>query len=380
MALNPVTYNWKTEAVGTDVHTGFIAQQVLPIFSNLVSMDSNGYYELNYAGFTPYIVSGLKQVVGALDITQALSGTSTLKSFYQGTSHAAITVDAVGQVGIGQTAPTSALDVSGVVTANDFVVADTGTASGQMPSEVLTASGAVDLYKVATYSIAGLQSVRADLNTLSIRVDSLETRLSRLENASTTVAAAPISATTSPSSFGEAVSSMSSVLLGDLGSALSSLSSGVHNALAATFGVFDKVFAREVHTDTLCVGSVCVTQEQFLKMVQSSTATSTPPTGGSTGGGSVPPPATSTPPGDTTAPVVTLVGDAAMQLTVADTFADPGATATDDVDGDLTNHINVSGTVDTTTAGVYTLTYSATDAAGTTGSISRTVTVIEPTP
>jgi hypothetical protein len=67
-----------------------------------------------------------------------------------------------------------------------------------------------------------------------------------------------------------------------------------------------------------------------------------------------------------------------MQLTVGDTFTDPGATATDDVDGDLTNHINVSGTVDTATAGDYTLTYSATDAAGNTGNVTRTVTVVAP--
>ena len=67
-----------------------------------------------------------------------------------------------------------------------------------------------------------------------------------------------------------------------------------------------------------------------------------------------------------------------MQLNVGDTFTDPGATATDDVDGDLTSKITVSGSVDTTTAGVYTLTYSATDAAGNTGSASRMVTVVAP--
>ena len=82
---------------------------------------------------------------------------------------------------------------------------------------------------------------------------------------------------------------------------------------------------------------------------------------------------------DTTPPVVTLVGDAAMQLNVGDTWTDPGATALDNVDGDLTTHIIVVGTVDTTTAGTYSLTYSATDAAGNTGSATRTVTVVAST-
>jgi hypothetical protein len=79
---------------------------------------------------------------------------------------------------------------------------------------------------------------------------------------------------------------------------------------------------------------------------------------------------------DTTAPVVTLNGSAAISLTVGDTFTDPGATATDDTDGDLTAKIVKTGSVDTATAGSYTLTYSATDKAGNTRSASRTVTVV----
>ena len=85
--------------------------------------------------------------------------------------------------------------------------------------------------------------------------------------------------------------------------------------------------------------------------------------------------ATSTPSVDTTAPVVTLNGAAAMMLTVGGTFTDPGATATDSVDGNLTSKIKETGAVDTATVGLYTLTYSVTDAAGNTGSASRVVTV-----
>jgi hypothetical protein len=64
-----------------------------------------------------------------------------------------------------------------------------------------------------------------------------------------------------------------------------------------------------------------------------------------------------------------------MSLVVGDTFTDLGATAADDVDGDLTAKIVKTGTVDTATAGSYSLTYSATDAAGNTGSAGRLVTV-----
>ena len=71
-----------------------------------------------------------------------------------------------------------------------------------------------------------------------------------------------------------------------------------------------------------------------------------------------------------------LIGDAALQSTVGDTFTDPGATAVDDVDGDLTANIVVTGAVDTAAAGLYSLTYTATDAAGNYGSASRLVTVV----
>lgn len=83
-------------------------------------------------------------------------------------------------------------------------------------------------------------------------------------------------------------------------------------------------------------------------------------------------------PDDTTAPVISLVGGN-RTLTVGDTWIDPGYTATDDVDGDLTAQVVVTGTVDTTRAGTYTLTYTVSDSTGNTGSTTRSVTVLPAT-
>ena len=81
-------------------------------------------------------------------------------------------------------------------------------------------------------------------------------------------------------------------------------------------------------------------------------------------------------PTDTTPPVITLVGDAAVSISQDATYTDRGATASDDVDGDITTNIHLTGTVDTTTAGSYTLTYSVSDAAGNPATpVTRTVTV-----
>ena len=82
---------------------------------------------------------------------------------------------------------------------------------------------------------------------------------------------------------------------------------------------------------------------------------------------------------DTVVPVITLKGDAVMNLTVGDTFTEPGFTAIDDVDGDITGAVVVGGdTVDTSTVGTYTITYNVSDATGNEAAkVSRTVVVAE---
>lgn len=65
---------------------------------------------------------------------------------------------------------------------------------------------------------------------------------------------------------------------------------------------------------------------------------------------------------DTTPPTLTLVGDPLMRMRCGEVFTDPGATAEDVCAGALT--VAVSGNVDTTNAGFYTLTYTADDGNG----------------
>jgi hypothetical protein len=64
------------------------------------------------------------------------------------------------------------------------------------------------------------------------------------------------------------------------------------------------------------------------------------------------------------APVITLLGDASVQITAGQTYSDAGATATDAEDGDLTGSITAINTVDTNVAGNYTVTYFVTDSNG----------------
>ncbi len=80
---------------------------------------------------------------------------------------------------------------------------------------------------------------------------------------------------------------------------------------------------------------------------------------------------------DITPPVITLNGDAMIDLIIGDMFTDPGATASDNVDGDISSSIVVGGdSVDISTVGTYVITYDVSDAAGNAATqVSRTVVV-----
>lgn len=66
-------------------------------------------------------------------------------------------------------------------------------------------------------------------------------------------------------------------------------------------------------------------------------------------------------PVNTVPPVITLSGDASVEVPLGGTFVDPGATAWDDLEGDISRQIVVSGTVNTSLVGTYTLSYDVTD-------------------
>ena len=79
---------------------------------------------------------------------------------------------------------------------------------------------------------------------------------------------------------------------------------------------------------------------------------------------------------DTTAPVVTITGNANVIVELGETYTDAGATATD-LSGTVA--VVTTGTVDTNSVGTYVITYSATDASGNTGTATRTVIVEDTT-
>ena len=85
------------------------------------------------------------------------------------------------------------------------------------------------------------------------------------------------------------------------------------------------------------------------------------------------------PPADEDAPIVTLNGSSSMTLTLGDTYTELSANAVDAVDGvrviSQLGAVPVDGSNVTTTAGTYTIIYSASDTSGNTAIVTRTVTV-----
>ena len=83
--------------------------------------------------------------------------------------------------------------------------------------------------------------------------------------------------------------------------------------------------------------------------------------------------------GDVTPPTLTLLGDAEMTLQLGEPYTEPGYTATDNKDGDLTSQVRISGdTVDVQTPGVYIVSYTVLDSSGNAAEpADRWVTVVD---
>lgn len=90
-------------------------------------------------------------------------------------------------------------------------------------------------------------------------------------------------------------------------------------------------------------------------------------------------------PADTVKPVITLKGQEIVTLKLKEAYKEAGATAKDDVDGDITAKIKteikqgdkIVEKIDTSKVGTYIITYTVTDTAGNIGTKTRTVKVID---
>ena len=80
---------------------------------------------------------------------------------------------------------------------------------------------------------------------------------------------------------------------------------------------------------------------------------------------------------DITPPSISIIGDNTINIYQNTIYVDAGATAIDDVDGDLTASIITTGSVNTNLINSYTITYGVSDAANNSTTATRQVNVLE---
>jgi prepilin-type N-terminal cleavage/methylation domain-containing protein len=80
---------------------------------------------------------------------------------------------------------------------------------------------------------------------------------------------------------------------------------------------------------------------------------------------------------DLVPPVITLNGEKIVNVFVGETYSDAGATALDNIDGDLTDRIVVEGTVNPNVPGTYVITHYVIDNSGNEAAVTRTINVID---
>lgn len=83
---------------------------------------------------------------------------------------------------------------------------------------------------------------------------------------------------------------------------------------------------------------------------------------------------------DVIPPVLTLIGNSSIEIIKGSSYNEEGANSIDDIDGDISSTIIISGIVDTSVPGTYVITYTSTDSSNNTSIIIRTIVILDDVP
>ncbi len=205
MQLRPVSFTYKPDMLVPGNQLGFIAEEVDGVIPELVGHDSEGLAaSVDYAKLAPVLVNAIQQMQIVVSTENA------------GTTTTAIYINSDSDVGIGTTSPEYKLHVLGDVAATSFVNISTresknsvsyldeaakdsilnkikdinvaqyrynsesssnplrlGLIAEEAPAEILAAGGkGVDVYKLSTFILAGVQEQQKQISTLELTVSS----------------------------------------------------------------------------------------------------------------------------------------------------------------------------------------------------------------
>ncbi len=416
--LSPQLYHWNA-ASGLDQTTqyaGFIAQNVRQYIPEAVGQTPSGYLTLADRPIEAALVNAVQQLDNRTSWIQVASSSATTTPV--------LTFDpTTGRVGIGSTTPTHTLTVAGDVGAIAFVNTSTRDAktdisyvnasttedmlnalvnlkvatyhykvepetdplrlgfiaedAAKIAPEILSPDGkGVDLYKLATFTLAGVQSLAAKVDVQGTKITSLEQRVAALESGAVSVGSSAPQLSTS--SLASAISSITEVLnIGKL----------VSQTFYAAQGFFDRLTAANATIGSSSTPSGVtffdtVTKQPFCFTIANGVPTTTPGVC-ATSNETTNPFATSTPAAAAaTSSPISVLGANPLLLAVGATFTDPGVTVASGAA--VTTFVNgiqqvvSSTTISTLSPTTYIITYQSTDATGALISATRSVIVGNP--
>jgi hypothetical protein len=214
MAMRPVGYEYKPELKVSGHQVGFIAEEMENIVPEVVGHDADGLAaNIDYAKLAPVIVNAIKEMQGVIDTQSAP------------TSTVSVMIDGVGNISMGYGTTTFSqykLAVNGDVAATSFVNISTrdakqdisylddaaksaildqittlnvaqyhyktenqadplrlGLIAEEAPAQVLAVGGkGVDVYKLSTFTLAGVQAQEKKIKALAAAQDATQLTVS----------------------------------------------------------------------------------------------------------------------------------------------------------------------------------------------------------
>ncbi len=271
-SLNAVFYNWNSEEDSHTLHAGFLAQSVQAILPDLVTEDGNGYLALNYAGFAPYLVSGIQQLNERTSfITSSTTASSTIS----------LTTTGEG-IGISTDLVTSMLTVAGdaalngIASAKAFLVPNvpflsstTASVSEALPSEVLSENGTqANLFSMGAYAIRGALGLRDENDNTLETILRTEGRISTLEDSEERVASSTDMTGYVRSVRDEPFRIALDMIANRLSFGYKPLANLIAARVTAVQGYFGRVYARELCITDPDGTEECITQAELLELLE----------------------------------------------------------------------------------------------------------------
>ncbi len=397
LSFRPVSffYNDGYGDSGVREQFGFIAEEMYAIDPRLAVLGEDGLPQtVKHAFVAPILAQAIKDIGSRIDLVNAPTTTPS------------ISIDALGNVGIGTTSPAYKLHVMGDVGATSFVNISTreakkditylsptdadavlakmkglniatyryniepnsnplrlGLIAEEAPSEILAAGGkGVDIYKLSTFILAGVKAQQTKLESLEIRIAKLEANPTSVSGGGTSISGVIDYLASIGASLTASVAQFKHAIVESLTIGSAEKPSGITLYDEATKQPY---CLKIINGATVTVSGKCTVQSGQTSQ-SSSTESATSTTTSQTSSGS----------GDTTSPVITITGNNPATVLRGATYLDLGATVEDSVDHNL--GVTTTGAeIDTTVVGEYTVEYRATDASGNTATVRRTVVVSE---